>query len=581
MSQSARVPSFLPSTNGFHFTNSWPSEPAIKIGSIGIGDASNGLCGGMAYAVRDYFESGLPIPLEAANPAAGSPLYAYIVQRLIDSFDIPSGVANYYLWQQPLRNQFKDTVQDEWPKIKRALDAGQLVALGLMRVHTADLKALGKNHQVLTYGYDMDDAQHVTLHLCDPNHADHDDVTLSFSAGNPGGTPDMAYAVGGRAAVTGEDEFTLACFVTPYRHVTPTGLVWPDVPRVIGLNSAGHLLEVSLPVGGAWAAGDLTVLAAAPAADSPASGYVSWADRTDRVVFRSADSHIHEVSLPPGGVWTIGDLSALSGAPAAEGAPFGYVTFFDHVPRVVYRGSDGHIHEIRLPAGHSWTTTDLSGDAEGAPAAGDPRAYTTFFDRTARVLYRTDVGDIGELSMSSGMPWTYDNLMQQAAVPGCAGDPMGYVNPLDDTARVVYRSADGAIWELSLPPGGQWTAGNLSQLSAAHPAAGDPFGYVTSFDQTSRVVYRGTDGHIHEISLPPHRSWTMGDLTHLAAAPGAAGEPSATVSPLDRTARVVYRGTDGHLNEISLAAGRSWFFGDLTSLTHSAAEVTDPHAYIG
>ena len=61
------VPGFLPSTSGFRFANSFPHVPVRRIGipgvvSLPIGDASNGLCGGMTFAARDYFESGRPLP---------------------------------------------------------------------------------------------------------------------------------------------------------------------------------------------------------------------------------------------------------------------------------------------------------------------------------------------------------------------------------------------------------------------------------------------------------------------------------------------------------------------------------------
>src|SRR5437870_4084382 len=110
----ASVPGFLPSTHGFHFGNDFPSEPvgSISVGffSVPIGDASNGVCGGMAYAVRDMFEAGVPVPDVAMHPALNTPLYAYLVRRLFDSFDIPGGVLEYLAWQSPLSNQFRDTV---------------------------------------------------------------------------------------------------------------------------------------------------------------------------------------------------------------------------------------------------------------------------------------------------------------------------------------------------------------------------------------------------------------------------------------------------------------------------------------
>jgi hypothetical protein len=56
--------------NGFHFNNEFPPRPDVTInvppiGIIGIGDASNGLCGGMVYAARDFFDAALPILFEA------------------------------------------------------------------------------------------------------------------------------------------------------------------------------------------------------------------------------------------------------------------------------------------------------------------------------------------------------------------------------------------------------------------------------------------------------------------------------------------------------------------------------------
>jgi hypothetical protein len=231
MVESVRVKDFRPSVDGFHFQNSWPHEPDLTLpfptGPLKIGDAANGLCGGMAYAVRDYFEAGQPIPADTDNPPLHSPLYNYIVRRLFDSFDIPSGVAEYLTWQLPTRNQFKDTVKDEWPKIRHNLDSGQLVALGLIRTRSFWPGELGKNHQVLTYGYDVDDAQRVTLLICDPNHANADDVTLTFSAGNPNGHADLAYVVSGQPVSSHSEERTYGCFVTTYSHVTPPDLTSP------------------------------------------------------------------------------------------------------------------------------------------------------------------------------------------------------------------------------------------------------------------------------------------------------------------------------------------------------------------
>lgn len=58
---------FLPSRDGLAFTNTWPPEPALSLpspfGTIGIGNAANGLCGGMIFAALDYWNAGRPAPV--------------------------------------------------------------------------------------------------------------------------------------------------------------------------------------------------------------------------------------------------------------------------------------------------------------------------------------------------------------------------------------------------------------------------------------------------------------------------------------------------------------------------------------
>ena len=197
------VPGFLPSRNGLAFINSWPSEPDITVnvpavGQVAIGDASNGLCGGMVFTVLDVFTAGRP-PLDSPQPASGTPLFDYIVRRLIDSWDVPNGILKYYTWMNTpdhdtgvwiatRRGVSWMTVMDEWPKVKADLDAGRLSPLGLVTVESNDPGDLGHNHQVVAYGYDLA-ADQLTIKVYDPNtdRADGDGVTLSLSAAKPSG----------------------------------------------------------------------------------------------------------------------------------------------------------------------------------------------------------------------------------------------------------------------------------------------------------------------------------------------------------------------------------------------------------
>jgi hypothetical protein len=80
MANSNRVTNFQASHSGLQFTNSFPPGPDIKVqipiyGTVTIGDASNGLCGGMVFTVRDLFEfHQRPLP-DTMPPANGSPLF--------------------------------------------------------------------------------------------------------------------------------------------------------------------------------------------------------------------------------------------------------------------------------------------------------------------------------------------------------------------------------------------------------------------------------------------------------------------------------------------------------------------------
>jgi hypothetical protein len=201
MSIAIRVPGFLPTINGLHFTNSWPPGMAdytfsVLGQTIRIGDASNGLCGGMVYTVKDLFETRLLPPADTALPGEGSPLFNYIVARLTHSFD-EDDVNQYLSWIQMSDHDTAlahglawHEITEEWPKIKEDLDAGVLSPLGL--VHGQEpptigfftgMQDLGGCHQVLAWGYDLDGSS-LTIHIYDPNGMG-DEETLTLDIGNP------------------------------------------------------------------------------------------------------------------------------------------------------------------------------------------------------------------------------------------------------------------------------------------------------------------------------------------------------------------------------------------------------------
>lgn len=196
------VAGFLPSTSGFRFANSFPHVPVRRIGipgvlSVGIGDAANGLCGGMAFAARDYLEAGRPMPDDVEAPGEG-PLFDYLVARLFDSFNLPLGPTTYLALMSPALPDGETfwsrlglaphgrawRMANEWPKVRADIDAGHPSPLGLVRIKSTNPVDLKHDHQVLAYGYALEGSA-LTLRLYDPNHPGRDDVTMSLDVADP------------------------------------------------------------------------------------------------------------------------------------------------------------------------------------------------------------------------------------------------------------------------------------------------------------------------------------------------------------------------------------------------------------
>lgn len=242
-----RVPGFTPSTSGFHFPNLFPAVPLLTINVLGInipiGDASNGLCGGMVYAVRDFFQSGTPMWPDTTPPSSGT-LFDYVVRRLFESFDLylppppppppfvtptpplgPGPLTYMWLMDPALPDHETDLskiglayhgrawvmIVEEWPKIQADIDSGVLSPIGLIEIKSTDPTLMGKNHQVLAWAYKLDGAD-LRISVYDPNHPGNDKVTLSLNIADPQHTTPITYSTG---------ETILCFFRSLYYFVSP------------------------------------------------------------------------------------------------------------------------------------------------------------------------------------------------------------------------------------------------------------------------------------------------------------------------------------------------------------------------
>jgi hypothetical protein len=245
-------------------------------------------------------------------------------------------------------------------------------------------------------------------------------------------------------------------------------------------------------------------------------------------------------------------LSQTAGAPTGSGTPVGYVGK-DGYRHVIYRAQDGHLEELWWtgpnPPGHGDITTNV-----GAPhCAGNPTAYQKTSGENV-VIYR------GVDQHVHGLYWLtgdvrHDDLSGFAHAPMTDGNPAAYYTSHDDTNQIVYRGLDGHLHEL-------WWSGNNPvshwNLTASTPGApapapglsGDPVAYYAAGNRTKHVIYRSSDGHLNDLAwVPGTATPTYIDLTAYAVAPLAADKPTAFVEA-PNTHYVAYRGNDHQIHEI-------------------------------
>jgi len=243
------------------------------------------------------------------------------------------------------------------------------------------------------------------------------------------------------------------------------------------------------------------------------------------------------------------NLTDNAQAPKAAGNPFAYVDTARNTVILLYRSGDGVVRSLYWSTG-AVGADNLSGTAGAPKTAGDPVGYYTATADTHHVIYRTGDGHLHELNWAGVAPVSYGgNLTAAIAAPKAAGQPSAFVNAAGVNI-VAYRATNNHILSL------YWADGpsgldDLSGFAGTPPAAGDPVGYYTAHDDTHHVIYRTSDGRLHEIwSTPGGGTPQHTDLTDFAAAPPAADRPAAFTVEGPGTQHVAYRGPSNHIYEV-------------------------------
>lgn len=316
---------------------------------------------------------------------------------------------------------------------------------------------------------------------------------------------------------------------------------------VVYRDGEGFLVEL-WDVPGSAGAGRLAGRDVAPAAVGAPSGFVG-PDGMAVVLFRGDDSHIHSLYWLGTAAAGHDALSQSCGAIEAAGDPSGYV--WGGITHVFYRSPDNHIEELWWPGSEAVNHGHITGYCDEPLAAGDPHGYPVTTTGQNVVVYRGVDGHIHSLYWSDG-PTGHDNLSGYCGSPLAVGDPVGYHLAHLDAHQVVYRAGDGHLHEIWWVGAAAASAWDVVAAAGAPPAAADPACWFTPASGTKHVAYAGLDGHVHDLAWAPGAAsptWT--DLTLAALAPPAAGDRVAGFAEAgSATSRVVFRGTDGHLHEI-------------------------------
>jgi catechol 2,3-dioxygenase-like lactoylglutathione lyase family enzyme len=302
------------------------------------------------------------------------------------------------------------------------------------------------------------------------------------------------------------------------------------------------------------------------------------------VFYRGTDDGIHELFRTADGKWVHNDVTAMAKAPKAAGDPSGYAEEGNKTQHVIYRTGEGGLVEMFSKQGDAagWRMRDLTMEVKAPKAAGDPNAFYWRGTKSQHVLYRSEDDGIQELFLDPEGHWQHNDLTAITKAPKAAGNPFGYVEEGNKTEHVVFRTEAGAIVELfaKYRETNAWHMDDLSKVANAPKAAGDPTGYSLNESTlrgitTQHVFFRGEDGNVHELYQGgPEKKWAHNDVTAEAKGPKAVTDPATYALEANRTQHVVYRTEDHKVFELyNIPDGpmHGWHANDLSAAAHVPA----------
>jgi len=244
----------------------------------------------------------------------------------------------------------------------------------------------------------------------------------------------------------------------------PYGFTWEDdhTMHVIYRGAEGNVHELwfTKDGGGQWKyGGAINSTTASPAVAGDVAGFVWEHDHSQHIIYRGTDNDIHELWFTKGmrgGEWKRGGaINGKAGGSVAASDPMGFAWEADHTQHVIYRTPENQIGELWFTksAGGQWKNGGAISAKTGAPLAdGMPWGYSWEADKTMHIVYRGQDRQVHELWFIKGITggsWKYGAAINRiAGAPAADSDPVGFAWEGDGSQHVVYRGADNVVHEL-------------------------------------------------------------------------------------------------------------------------------------
>jgi hypothetical protein len=349
--------------------------------------------------------------------------------------------------------------------------------------------------------------------------------------------------------------------------------------HVVYQTNDNHIREVIGDQHGRWRDADITRAAGGPALEDVVMAGYDWpAGRTQQIAYVSPinnDGHIHELVQLQDHPWSYEDVMKQPiGTPAADGfALVGYGWKAGGTKHIVYTGLDGHIHQLSAGLTGMWQHTDLTSATTSPPVEGIAlSAFAWETGKSQHVIYISGDGHIHELMMVLGSSWTHTDLIDRTEAPLADGSALvGYGWEKGGTKQVVYTGNNGNIYELVARTDNVWTYADLTSLTSAPLAEGTALASCAwETGGTKQVVYVAENHRIQELQADGSGTWTHTDLIQLTEAPVANNTIIVAHEWSSQFAKhVVYLDMheNPHLHSLLLKHGSRWEYADLTDLT--------------